>query len=92
MKTFVEYFRNIHEHNGVAGCIHSCPELMECVRQLGFLPLLESGIQGYAAESMMAEECRFIGMAFVAVEGFCGARRRLRLWQLLCRQSGIYQP
>ena len=60
MKTFVEYFRNIHEHNGVAGCIHSCPDLMECVRQLGFLPLLESGIQGYAAESMMAEECRFI--------------------------------
>ena len=38
---------------------HSCPELMECIRQVGFLPLLESGIQGYAAESLMAEECRF---------------------------------
>ena len=33
---------------------------MECIRQVGFLPLLESGIQGYAAESLMAEECRFM--------------------------------
>ena len=41
------------------GYIHSCPELMECIQQVGFLPLLDSGIQGYAAESMMAEECRF---------------------------------
>ena len=32
---------------------------MECVRQVGFLPLLESGIPGYSAESLMAEECRF---------------------------------
>ena len=30
--------------------IHTCPELMECVKQVGFLPLLESGIQGFAAE------------------------------------------
>ena len=41
------------------GYIHSCPELMECIQQVGFLPLLDSGIQGYAAEGMMAEECRF---------------------------------
>ena len=59
MNAFVEYFRNIQEHNGDIGYIHSCPELMECIRQVGFLPLLESGIQGYAAESLMAEECRF---------------------------------
>ncbi len=42
------------------GMLHSCSELMECVQHVGFLPLLESGIQGYAAESMMAEECRFL--------------------------------
>jgi hypothetical protein len=59
MNAFVEYFKNIQEHNGDIGYIHSCPELMECIRQVGFLPLLESGIQGYAAESLMAEECRF---------------------------------
>ncbi len=59
MKTFVEYFKNMQERNGYGGCIHSCPELMECVRQVGFLPLLESGVRGYAAESLMAEECQF---------------------------------
>lgn len=50
MKEFADYY----------DCyIHSCPELMECIRKVGFLPLLKSGIQGYDAESMMAEECRF---------------------------------
>ena len=39
--------------------IHSCPELMELIQQVGFLPLLESGIPGYSAESLMAEECRY---------------------------------
>ena len=59
MNAFVEYFKNIQNHNGVIGYIHSCPELIECVQQVGFLPLLESGIRGYSAESLMAEECRF---------------------------------
>ena len=44
MNAFVEYFKNIQERNGNIGYIHSCPELMECIRQVGFLPLLESGI------------------------------------------------
>ncbi|MBQ8065411.1 MAG: hypothetical protein IJ200_07125 [Prevotella sp.] len=39
--------------------IHSCPELTACIQQVGFLPLLESGIQGYAAESMVGEECQY---------------------------------
>ncbi|MCR5179917.1 MAG: hypothetical protein K6C30_01705 [Bacteroidaceae bacterium] len=59
MKTFLEYFKNLQERNGNVGCIHSCPELIACIQQTGFLPLLESGIQGFAAESIMAEECRF---------------------------------
>jgi hypothetical protein len=54
-----DFFRHYYEHKGSMGFIHTCPELMECVRQVGFLPLLESGIRGYAAESLMAEECRF---------------------------------
>ncbi|MCR4582926.1 MAG: hypothetical protein K5764_05155 [Prevotella sp.] len=32
---------------------------MACVGEVGFLPLLECGIQGFCAEGMMAEECRF---------------------------------
>lgn len=39
--------------------IHSCPELIECIKQIGFLPLLESGIPGFCAEGLMAKECRF---------------------------------
>ena len=41
------------------GFIHSCPELMECVQQVGFLPLWGSGIQGYDAESLVDEDCRY---------------------------------
>lgn len=40
--------------------IHSCPELMECIQQIGFLPLLESGIAGYSAEDMVDEDNRYI--------------------------------
>ena len=50
---------NEQERNGAMSYIHSCPELVERVRQVGFLPLLESGIPGYSAESLMAEECRY---------------------------------
>ena len=59
MRTMSDFFRHYYEHKGSMGFIHTCPELMECVRQVGFLPLLESGIRGYSAESLMAEECRF---------------------------------
>lgn len=59
MSAFTEYFMSQQALNGAVGYIHSCPELVECVRQVGFLPLLESGIPGYSAESLMAEECRF---------------------------------
>ncbi len=59
MSAFSDYIENMQEQPGTIGPIHSCPELAECVRRVGFLPLLESGIRGYAAESLMAEECRF---------------------------------
>ena len=39
--------------------LHSCPELMELIQEIGFLPLLASGIRGFAAEDLMAEECRY---------------------------------
>jgi len=62
MSAFSEYFQINYGRNKAQEQrheIHSCPELMECIQQVGFLPLLESDIQGYSAESMMAEECRF---------------------------------
>lgn len=62
MQSFVDYFKALQE--GGKGLeeeqqIHSCPELMDCIQQVGFLPLLDSGIQGFAAESLLAEECQF---------------------------------
>lgn len=59
MRDLDEYFRKVHERGSEIGYIGSCPELMKCVEEAGFLPLLESGIPGYAAESMMVEECRY---------------------------------
>ena len=40
--------------------IHSCPELIEAILQMGFLPLLDSGIRGYSAEEMADEDCRYV--------------------------------
>lgn len=57
---FDEYFKDYHKRKGGPKYeIHSCPELIDCIQQVGFLPLLDSGIPGFCAESLMAEECRF---------------------------------
>lgn len=40
--------------------IHSCPELIELIQQIGFLPLLDSGIAGFSAEDLADEECRYV--------------------------------
>ena len=40
--------------------IHSCEQMMELIGQLGFLPLLVSGIPGYSAEEMADADCRYV--------------------------------
>ena len=40
--------------------IHSEIELMEVIRQIGFLPLLCSGIRGFSAEEMVDDDCRYV--------------------------------
>ena len=40
--------------------IHTAPELMALISEMGFLPLLDSGIVGYSAEDMVDEECRYV--------------------------------
>ncbi|MCR5050613.1 MAG: hypothetical protein K6A36_05965 [Paludibacteraceae bacterium] len=40
--------------------IASCPQLIERIHQVGFLPLLDSGIPGFNAEVMMDEDCHYI--------------------------------
>ena len=39
--------------------IHDCPELMEAIEHIGFLPLLAGSIPGFSADEMIAPECRY---------------------------------
>ena len=40
--------------------IHSCAELVDYIGEVGFLPLLDSGIRGYSAEDVVDEDCRYV--------------------------------
>ena len=40
--------------------IHSCPELMDLIHEVGFLPLLDSGIRGFSAEELVDEDNRYV--------------------------------
>ncbi|MBO7417731.1 MAG: hypothetical protein J6U14_02185 [Bacteroidaceae bacterium] len=40
--------------------IHSCPELMEYIQEVGFLPLLESGIAWFSAMDVVDEDNRYV--------------------------------
>lgn len=39
--------------------IHSCPELVDYIGRIGFLPLLDMGIAGWSAESIVDDDCRY---------------------------------
>lgn len=34
--------------------------MIDCIRQVGFLPLLDSGIPGFSAEEMVDDDCRYV--------------------------------
>lgn len=40
--------------------IYNSAQLIELVEEIGFLPLLDSGISGFSAEEMVDEECRYV--------------------------------
>ena len=40
--------------------IYNAAQLIERIQQVGFLPLLDSGIPGYSAEEMVADDCRYV--------------------------------
>lgn len=40
--------------------IYSCAQLMALIQEIGFLPLLDSGIRGYSAEEMVSDDCRYV--------------------------------
>ena len=40
--------------------IYNAAQLIERIHQIGFLPLLDSGIPGYCAEEMVTDDCRYV--------------------------------
>lgn len=40
--------------------IHNAAELMDLIREVGFLPLLDSGIPGFSADALVDDECRYV--------------------------------
>lgn len=40
--------------------VHSEIQLMELIREIGFLPLLDSGIRGFSAEEMVDDDCQYV--------------------------------
>jgi len=42
--------------------IHTCSEMMEFIREVGFLPLLDSSINGFSAEEVVGDENRYINI------------------------------
>lgn len=42
------------------GEIYSCSQLMEYIQQVGFLPLLYSGLTGFSAEEAVDADCRYV--------------------------------
>ena len=40
--------------------IYSCAQMMALIQEVGFLPLLDSGIRGYSAEEMVSDDCRYV--------------------------------
>lgn len=40
--------------------IYNAAQLIERIQQVGFLPLLDSGVRGFSAEEMVADDCRYV--------------------------------
>ena len=40
--------------------IYTAPQLMAFIQEAGFLPLLDSGIRGFSAESVVADDCGYV--------------------------------
>ena len=40
--------------------IYSATGMMELIQKIGFFPLLDNGIEGFSAEDIAAEDCRYV--------------------------------
>ena len=40
--------------------IYSATGMMELIQKVGFLPLLDSGINGFSAEAVVSDDCGYV--------------------------------
>ena len=40
--------------------IYNSAQLMELIQEIGFLPLLDSGVRGFSAEEIVSDDCRYV--------------------------------
>ena len=40
--------------------IYSATGMMELIQKIGFLPLLDSGIEGFSAEDIVTDDCGYV--------------------------------
>ena len=40
--------------------VYSATGMMELIQQIGFLPLLDSGIEGFSAEDIVTDDCGYV--------------------------------
>ena len=40
--------------------VYSATGMMELIQKIGFLPLLDSGFEGFSAEDIVAEDCGYV--------------------------------
>lgn len=46
----------------VASGVADCPQLMEVIEKVGFMPLFDCGIPGFSADEAVAPECRYVAL------------------------------
>ena len=39
---------------------HNSAQLIAIVQEVGFLPLLDSGVRGFSAEDIVTDDCRYV--------------------------------
>ena len=73
--------------------------MMELIQKIGFLPLLDSGIEGFSAEDIVAEDCGYVrlpegrlGLAAMEMEGRDCAGNAMYVRKVLQQESRIHQP
>ena len=70
--------------------IYSATGMMELIQKIGFLPLLDSGIEGFSAEDIVAEDCGYVRLPEGGWTGHCGnGRARLCRKCRVCTESSL---